>query len=81
MYRVSPIGVLFLVASKLLEVEDFGVIIGQLGMYFTTVMLGLMIHGFVLLPIIFTLVTRKVPIRFLANMGQALATAFGTGSR
>lgn len=77
---VSPIGVLFLVASKLLEMADFGVIIGQLGMYFMTVLLGLFIHGFILLPIMFTIVTRKLPFRFLANMGQALATAFGTAS-
>ncbi|KAJ1530739.1 hypothetical protein ONE63_005594 [Megalurothrips usitatus] len=77
---ISPIGVLFLVASKLLEMADFGVIIGQLGMYFMTVLLGLFIHGFILLPILYTIATRKLPFRFLANMGQALATAFGTAS-
>lgn len=77
---VSPIGVLFLVASKLLEMKDFSVLVGQLGMYFMTVLIGLLVHGFILLPCIYTLATKKLPFRFLANMGQALATAFGTAS-
>lgn len=43
---ISPIGVLFLVAAKLLEMASFVEVLGQLGWYFMTVMLGLMLHGF-----------------------------------
>lgn len=77
----SPLGVLFLVSSKILEMESFDVIIGQLGMYFMTVLLGLCVHGFIVLPIMYFIVTKKSPIKYVINMGQALATAFGTASR
>jgi Na+/H+-dicarboxylate symporter len=78
---LSPIGVLFLVASKVLEIEDFGTIIGQLGLYFITVAGGISFHGFVILPIIYFLVTKANPYKFIGNMAQAVATAFGTSSR
>lgn len=77
----SPLGVLFLVSSKILEMDSFDVIIGQLGMYFITVLFGLCIHGFIVLPIMYFIITRKSPIKYITNMGQALATAFGTASR
>lgn len=80
-HRVSPIGVLFLVTSKLLEIEDIGAIVGQLGLYFVTVLLGLIIHGFGTLSLIFFICTRELPFKMIGKMGQVLATAFGTSSR
>ena len=41
---------------------------------------GLFVHGFVVLPLIFSVVTRTLPFRFIANMANAITTAFGTGS-
>lgn len=69
-----------MVSSKLLEMKSFEVIIGQLGMYFMTVLVGLFIHGFIVLPLIYFLVTRRNPFAYVSNMAQALATAFGTSS-
>merc|ERR1712213_262299 len=60
--------------------EDFSVVAGQLGLYFMTVLVGLFVHGFVVLPIIFTICTRQLPFRFIANMTNAFTTAFGTAS-
>merc|ERR1712213_247597 len=60
--------------------EDFSVVAGQLGLYFMTVLLGLFLHGFIVLPIIFTICTRQLPFRFIANMTNAFTTAFGTAS-
>ncbi|XP_073971376.1 excitatory amino acid transporter 1 isoform X2 [Rhodnius prolixus] len=77
---LSPIGVFFLVAAKMIEAESFAVMIGQLGLYFLTVIIGLFVHGFIVLPIIFFVATRIIPFTFLANMGQAIVTAFATGS-
>ncbi|XP_045102788.1 excitatory amino acid transporter 3-like isoform X4 [Portunus trituberculatus] len=77
---ISPIGILFLVASMMIEMEDFSVMLGQLGMYFGTVVLGIFIHGFIVLPTLYTVFTRKLPFRFLANMSQAYITAFATAS-
>uniref|UniRef100_A0A182XIP0 Amino acid transporter n=1 Tax=Anopheles quadriannulatus TaxID=34691 RepID=A0A182XIP0_ANOQN len=77
---ISPIGVLFLVAAKLLEMASFVEVLGQLGWYFMTVMLGLMLHGFGTISVIFFLTTRKIAFPYIAKMSQVLATAFGTGS-
>nr|XP_034177437.1 excitatory amino acid transporter 3-like [Osmia lignaria] len=77
---LSPIGVLFLVTSKLLEIEDVSAIVGQLGLYFITVLLGLLIHGCGTLSLIFFICTGKLPFKLIGKMGQVLATAFGTSS-
>uniref|UniRef100_T1GKC1 Amino acid transporter n=1 Tax=Megaselia scalaris TaxID=36166 RepID=T1GKC1_MEGSC len=52
----------------------------QLGWYFLTVMLGLFLHGFGTIAILFFLGTRRLPYKFVAKLSQVLATAFGTGS-
>ncbi|XP_058806435.1 excitatory amino acid transporter 1-like isoform X1 [Phymastichus coffea] len=77
---MSPLGVLFLVASKIIEMDSLNTVVGQLGMYFLTVMVGLCIHGFLVLPTIYFLFTRKNPFSYVSNMAQAMATAFGTSS-
>ncbi|XP_055688090.1 excitatory amino acid transporter 3 [Lutzomyia longipalpis] len=77
---ISPIGVFFLVMSKILEIDSFADMIGQLGYYFMTVMLGLFLHGFGTIAVLFFLGTKRLPYGYVAKMGQVLATAFGTGS-
>lgn len=78
--NLAPVGVFFLIGGQVLGTNDFGVVLNQLGWYFATVMLGLFFHGFIVLPIILTVFTRKLPFRFIANMTNAFTTAFGTGS-
>ncbi|GIY40090.1 hypothetical protein CDAR_38421, partial [Caerostris darwini] len=77
---LSPVGVFFLVASKIVEMEDLAVVAGQVGMYSLSVLAGILIHGFIVLPLLYLVLVRKNPYTFLLNMGQALATAFGTAS-
>merc|ERR1711993_51919 len=77
---MAPVGVFFLIGGQILEMEDFSVVAGQLGFYFMTVLIGLFLHGFVVLPIIYSICTRKLPFRFIANMTNAFTTAFGTAS-
>ncbi|XP_072942335.1 excitatory amino acid transporter 3 [Epargyreus clarus] len=77
---ISPLGVFFLVTAKIMEIGDFGDLVGRLGMYFMTVLLGLFLHGFGTLSILFILATKKLPFRYIAKMGQVMATAFGTAS-
>jgi len=77
---ISPIGIFFLVASMMIKMEDFSVMLGQVGMYFMTVVVGIGIHGFIVLPGIYMLLVRKLPFTFVANMGQALITAFATAT-
>merc|ERR1712012_1291168 len=77
---LAPVGVFFLIGGQVLGTQDFGLVLEQLGWYFSTVIIGLVIHGFIVLPALFTLVTRTLPFKFVANMVQAFTTAFGTGS-
>ncbi|CAO1375909.1 unnamed protein product [Diamesa serratosioi] len=77
---LSPIGVFFLISAKILEMESLAAVVGQLGKYFMTVLLGLFLHGFGTIAILFFLVVRKLPYKYVLKMSQVLATAFGTGS-
>lgn len=79
-FRLSPIGVLSLIMAKFLEMDDIADVFNKLGLYFAVVSCGLFFHGAVTLPLIYFIFTRKNPYPFLANMGQALTTAFGASS-
>lgn len=76
----SPIGVLFLVAHQVVDMEDPVDAFEQLSFYFLTVMAGLAGHGFIVLPLIYFLIVRKNPYRFLVGVLQAMLTALGTSS-
>ncbi|CAG9854355.1 unnamed protein product [Phyllotreta striolata] len=77
---ISPIGVFFLVAAKVLEIASFADLIGRLGLYFLTVMTGLFLHGFGSLSIIYFVAVRKLPFKTIIQLSQVLVTAFGTAS-
>lgn len=74
-------GILFLIAGKILEMEDMAVLGGQLGMYTLTVIVGLFLHAGGVLPLIYFLITHRNPFPFIGGMLQALITAMGTSSR
>ncbi|CAM4570439.1 unnamed protein product [Caretta caretta] len=76
----APLGIMFLIAGKIVEMEDMGVIGGQLAMYTVTVIIGLLIHAIIVLPLLYFLVVRKNPWVFIGGLLQALITALGTSS-
>lgn len=76
----APIGIASIIAARLGGDKDFLDTLFRLFLYVVTVLLGLFIHGVVTLPLIFTLVRRELPFRFLRGLAQALVTAFGTDS-
>lgn len=76
----APVGILFLVAGKIVAVEDVGLLFTSLGKYILCCLLGHAIHGLLVLPLIYFLFTRKNPYRFLWGIVTPLATAFGTSS-
>merc|ERR1719186_2401377 len=77
--RCSPVGVLFIVAGQIVERGEPKEL-EKVAMYFGTVIAGLTIHGFIVLPLIYAAVTRSLPFRFIGNMVEALMTAWGTAS-
>ncbi|XP_055040201.2 excitatory amino acid transporter 4 isoform X1 [Misgurnus anguillicaudatus] len=76
----APVGILFLIAGKIVEMKDLALVGGQLGMYTMSVIVGLLIHGLFVLPLLFFVVTRKNPYTFIGGLLQALITALGTSS-
>nr|XP_031545638.1 excitatory amino acid transporter 4 [Vicugna pacos] len=76
----APVGILFLIAGKILEMEDMAVLGGQLGMYTLTVIVGLFLHAGGILPLIYFLITHRNPFPFIGGILQALITAMGTSS-
>uniref|UniRef100_A0A8C3J0U7 Amino acid transporter n=1 Tax=Calidris pygmaea TaxID=425635 RepID=A0A8C3J0U7_9CHAR len=75
-----PFGIVFLIAGKILEMEDPSVIGQKLGLYAITVVSGLVIHGLILLPLLFVLITKKNPFSFIQGILQALLIALATSS-
>ena len=76
----APFGVFGLVAGRFARAGDLGELIGGLGRYMLTVLLGLGIHGFIVLPLILWLFSRRNPLRYLVNMATPILTAFSTAS-
>uniref|UniRef100_A0A8C3NGN4 Amino acid transporter n=1 Tax=Geospiza parvula TaxID=87175 RepID=A0A8C3NGN4_GEOPR len=75
-----PFGIVFLIAGKILEMEDPSVIGQKLGLYVITVVSGLAVHGIILLPLLFVLITKKNPFAFIQGILQALLIALATSS-
>ncbi|KAF5895114.1 excitatory amino acid transporter 2-like, partial [Clarias magur] len=76
----SPVGIASLICGKIAAIGDLEAVAQQLGMYMVTVIVGLIIHGGIILPIIFFSVTRKNPFTFYSGIFQAWITALGTAS-
>lgn len=75
-----PFGIIFLVAGKILDMHDPIHLAEKLGMYFITVLLGLFVHGIILLPLFYFLFTRKNPFSYIRGLLQALVIALATSS-
>ncbi|KAF3692765.1 Neutral amino acid transporter B(0) [Channa argus] len=76
----APFGIMFLVAGKIVEMDDVGKLFASLGKYIACCIIGHAIHGFLVLPAIYFIITRRNPYTFLWGIFTALATAFGTSS-
>ncbi|CAK9289790.1 unnamed protein product, partial [Gordionus sp. m RMFG-2023] len=76
----SPLGIMCLIAGKILSIENIAQLVEQLGMYMVTVITGLAIHALIVLPLLYFGLTRKNPYIFMRGMLQAWVTALGTSS-
>ncbi|XP_003215283.2 neutral amino acid transporter A [Anolis carolinensis] len=75
-----PFGIMFLVGSKIVEMDDIVVLVTSLGKYIFASILGHVIHGGIVLPLIYFAITRRNPFRFLLGLITPLTTAFATCS-
>uniref|UniRef100_A0A8C5J562 Amino acid transporter n=1 Tax=Junco hyemalis TaxID=40217 RepID=A0A8C5J562_JUNHY len=76
-----PFGIVFLIAGKILEMDDPSAIGKKLGFYAITVVCGLVVHGLFILPMMYFFITKKNPIVFIRGILQALLIALATSSR
>ncbi|MCG2716108.1 MAG: dicarboxylate/amino acid:cation symporter [Candidatus Marinimicrobia bacterium] len=74
----APLGVFGLIA-KITATTGLEVF-RSLGMYFITVLAGLLIHYLISLPLFVIILSKENPIRHMKNMSIALLTAFTTSS-
>ncbi len=76
--RLLPIGVFALLARAVAEMGS-GVFL-QVGKYMLTIAAGLTVHLLVVLPLLFSVLTRKNPVDHYRAMASAMAMAFSTSS-
>ncbi|XP_054538910.1 excitatory amino acid transporter 5 isoform X3 [Pan troglodytes] len=75
-----PFGIVFLIAGKILEMDDPRAVGKKLGFYSVTVVCGLVLHGLFILPLLYFFITKKNPIVFIRGILQALLIALATSS-
>ncbi|XP_066125268.1 excitatory amino acid transporter 5 isoform X2 [Saccopteryx bilineata] len=75
-----PFGIVFLIAGKILEMDDPTAVGKKLGFYAVTIVCGLVVHGLFILPLLYFFITRKNPIVFIRGVLQALLIALATSS-
>jgi proton glutamate symport protein len=76
--KLSPIGVFGLIV-KTVSTSDLNLFY-SVGKYMLTIAFGLSIHLFIVLPLIFFILTRINPLKHFKAMASAMATAFSTSS-
>lgn len=82
--KFTPLGVFSIIAKVLSQQinsgNQVGEIISSMGIYFLTVLAGLLIHGLVTLPLLVKFLGRANPMKHMKNMSTVLLTAFSTSS-
>jgi Na+/H+-dicarboxylate symporter len=76
---ITPIGV-FLLVTWTVGTIGLASMLGPLSKYMLVVVVGLFIHGVIVLPLVLYALSRSNPYRFMWQMRKALMTAFGTDS-
>lgn len=83
--KVAPVGVFSLIAGTITTVAgdnpaDVAQLLGALGLYCVTVLVGLAIHAFLTYPILLQFFSPLTPVRFLRGIAPAQLVAFSTSS-
>ena len=80
---VAPFGIFGLIAGRIGEAKGFAGFWPELiavSKYSATVLLGLGLHGFVILPLLLLFLGRRNPLAYFRGMATALLNAFSTAS-
>ncbi|CAI9727078.1 excitatory amino acid transporter 1-like [Octopus vulgaris] len=74
----SPIGIFFLLTSTMIGLEEPSTAFHQVSLYIGTALVAHLGYGLVLLPLVYFLMTRKNPVKFLYKNSLCICTAFAT---
>jgi len=77
---VAPVGLFSLIGSAVANSSLTDAEVSSAGAYALTVVVVLVIHGFLILPLILWLFCRRSPLEFYRNLTPAFLTAFGTST-
>ena len=61
-------GILFLICGQILKTADFLVLLSRLGLYIATVLVGHFLHAVIALPLIYFIVVRENPFRYVCGV-------------
>jgi proton glutamate symport protein len=82
--KFTPLGVFSILAKvisqQILIGNRVSEVIGSMGLYMVTVFLGLLVQGFITLPILVRFLGRANPFKHFRNMSTVILTAFSTSS-
>ncbi|KPM07150.1 Sodium:dicarboxylate symporter-like protein 2 [Sarcoptes scabiei] len=78
--QIAPVATVFLIIPQTLSIGDLGEMFSLIGWFTMTVLLALTIHCLITLSLMYLVVTRKNPYKFIGNLIPALSTAFATSS-
>ncbi|VDL72621.1 unnamed protein product [Nippostrongylus brasiliensis] len=76
----APLGITSLIAGSLLELDDISTAMGAMTKYIATVLIGLFVHSFITIPVLYVAITRKNPLNIFQYMMQGGIAALGTSS-
>jgi proton glutamate symport protein len=82
--KFTPLGIFSIsakvIAQQILAGNEVSEVISRLGIYFITVLLGLVVHSMFTLPLLVRFLGRVNPFKHMKNMATPLLTAFSTSS-
>ncbi len=82
--KFTPLGIFSITAKVIAQQVELGneisEIVTRLGLYFVTVLAGLIIHGMITLPLSVRILGKVNPVKHMKNMMTPLLTAFSTSS-
>ncbi|KAI5069509.1 hypothetical protein GOP47_0016140 [Adiantum capillus-veneris] len=76
----TPVGVASLIAKTILNACSIHLLLKSLGLYIVTVLSGLVIHSFIILPLTVFILSRRNPVRVFRSFLPALVMGFSTSS-
>jgi Na+/H+-dicarboxylate symporter len=78
--RFAPIGIMGIVSKVVAEQQNISELLSGLGKFAGVVVLGLLIHFFIILPLLLLIISRTNPLKHYQAMMGVILTAFSTAS-